>query len=184
MAILNQALFYTLPVAFVGIIHHFFVIRYNWFASLAKPIDLNRTFCGKRILGRSKTFRGLIVMSLGTGLFYLIFNYLFGASTAVESLLTGTIVGFGYSIAEFPTSFAKRTLDISEGFVGIDPRNIFFLIDQADSVTGAIIALRLRYDFDWNLAITMFLIGILLHLIGDVLLHSFGYKKLRKENFE
>ena len=182
MNLFNQALFYALPVALVGIIHHFLVIRHNWFAPLARPIDLGRTFRGKRILGRSKTFRGLIIVSLGTGFFYLAFHYLFGVSSASGSLLTGMMVGFGYSVAEFPTSFVKRALGIGEGSVSISPRNIFFWADQTDSVIGSIIALRLMHNFGWNLAIIIFLIGTLLHLTGDILLHSFGYKKLREEN--
>jgi len=62
--------FYVIAYLFlpllVGLALHGFCIKYDALAFLYRPIDRGRKFRGKRIFGDNKTYRGVVVVSLGT----------------------------------------------------------------------------------------------------------------------
>lgn len=76
-------------------------------------------------------------------------------------------------IFELPNSFIKRRLNLTPGGKN---KGIFFLLDELDSIIGAIIALNFIYRLNINLIMLLIIIGGLLHYATNILLRHFGYK--------
>lgn len=159
---------------FAGLIHHFLVIKLNLLPFLAKPIDFY-----KNIFGNKKTFRGFFVMTFLSGLFFWIFEIFIDFEANISSFFCGCLLGFGYSLSELPNSFIKRRLGVlpSQKPKKFLLKLFFEIIDHSDSIIGAILFLHLFYDPSFELIIKLFLIGFLLHLVVDFILHKFGYKR-------
>lgn len=91
-------------------------------------------------------------------------------------------MGFGYSLGELPNSFAKRQFGIDESQKASGAKGIFFnILDQTDSVIGALLALLFIYKPTIELFFSILIIGSLIHLIVDILLYQVGYKKKLKK---
>jgi hypothetical protein len=176
----NEIIYFVFPLLFAGLIHHLLIIRYNLFSFIAKPIDGSRLFQGRILLGKSKTWRGLIVVPVFSGLGSLIISQTVLVQTILEPFWTGLIIGLGYAIAELPNSFIKRRLNMPIGQRVQNKFSLIFLIfDQTDSVIGAILAMLIIYPASLRLCLYVLIIGSFLHLLVDLYLHNFGYKKLR-----
>ena len=171
--LINEIIFFILPVLIAGIIHHFIIIHYNLLSPLAIPID-----GGQKIFGRSKTWRGFIIMIFLIALIIWILSYFINIQLAYNIFLSGAIIGLGYSLGELPTSFIKRRLGIAPSNSAYHSwKKLLYGLDQIDSVIGSIIALIIVYNPSNELIWSIFIVGTLLHLIVDSLLHNFGYKK-------
>ena len=55
---------------FVGLIFHGLCIKFGWLRSLAVPIDRGALFRGRALFGANKTYRGVIVVALGSAAGY------------------------------------------------------------------------------------------------------------------
>jgi CDP-diacylglycerol--serine O-phosphatidyltransferase len=179
MKILAEIVYFVFPLLFAGLIHHLIIIKYNLFSFLAIPIDRNIRYNNKPIFGKSKTWRGLLIVPIFSSIGCLIVSYLVTAPTTLNPLFTGLLIGFGYAVAELPNSFIKRQLSINSG----EKENnraygVFLLVDQIDSVVGAIIILLVIYPASFILCLSILIIGGLLHFSIDSYLHKYGYKKL------
>lgn len=176
--LLKETALFTLPLLIAGLLHHFFIIKYNLFEFLAKPIDFHLKLGNRRFFGDSKTFRGLITVILFTGFSMVVINALLGIPLKLNSFLSGILLGFGYSLGELPNSFLKRRFNIKESSI---PRGSFGLIlhilDQTDSVVGSLIFLPIIYSPSSILIIILFLLGTTLHILVDLFLYLYGYKK-------
>jgi len=179
MMLLKEITYFILPLLLTNLFHHFIVIRYQLFSQLARPIDFGKFFLGKPILGKNKTFRGLIVLTFGNGLFmFLVSLFIPGFSLALQVCFFGMILGFGYALGELPNSFAKRRIGIKESCSSKDSAKIFFfLMDHFDSVLVSTIALSLIYHVSGQLFIALVLVGGTIHFIVDLILRRVGYKK-------
>lgn len=162
----------------------------------AKPIDSGRNFIdGRRIFGDNKTWKGII----GYVLFNVIFTVVWGLilhglhwehldyfymnhdNTLAFNLLTGILLGLGYSLFELPNSFLKRRLDIKPGKSISGFWKVFFIfLDQADSVFGVALVVWLFFDLGILLYLVYVLVGAATHLILNMLLY---FMKLRKNMF-
>lgn len=167
------------PLAFAGLIHHLVIIKYNLFGFLAKPIDGGKLLNKKPVLGRAKTWRGMLAVPLLAGIGSLVISRFISVPAAVSPPLVGFITGLGYSIAELPNSFVKRRLNIEPGkkkwgALG----NFFSFFDQVDSVLGAILFLLFIYPASLVLCIWLFIIGSSLHFLIDLYLYKHGYKRI------
>ena len=171
-----EILFFISPLFFAGIVHHFFIIRYNFCTFLAHPID-----GGLHIFGNKKTFRGFIFMTALTGFFLWVLNFYFLIDLKFHTFLSGMVLGFFYSLGELPNSFLKRRLGIKESIL---PKNKFYIIfkilDHIDSILGAIFGLFIIYNPSKILIINLFILGSLLHFIVDLILRKYSYKKYLK----
>ena len=182
---IKETLLFILPLFFAGLIHHFLIIRYNLFSSLAKPLDCGQTFKGKRILGDSKTFRGFIILIFLTSISMWLLNSFLNIPLKFNSFLCGALFGLGYSLGELPNSFLKRRLNIKEGFSAFNSSGIFFcILDQVDSIIGSLIILPFVYSPSIRLVVTLLIMGTLLHLFIDISLYKFGYKRTIKSNIQ
>jgi CDP-2,3-bis-(O-geranylgeranyl)-sn-glycerol synthase len=97
------------PMIVNGSLNFLHPLRKNseFFAKLDKPIDGHKNFFdGKRILGESTTFPGIIVVIIiGPAIGYLIYN----------SLFLGLIVGICTYLGHASGSFLKRRINIPDG---------------------------------------------------------------------
>jgi len=155
----------------------------------AIPLDCGKTFRGKRIFGANKTWKGLVVMvpAVGTAFWGLAMGVGLLRPGALANLwqlspggyfLLGCWAGCGFMLGELPNSFIKRQLDISPGMppTSAAGRIICFVVDQTDSVLGALLALALLVNVPWPAWIVILLAGPLVHWLFNVLLMLLGLK--------
>jgi len=185
------AVLVTVSPVILGGILHMAVVQQGYLAALAKPLDGGRCWRGRRLLGDHKTWRGLLLIVLGTALLtslQAVLEHLFPQLRSwnlvdlerLGAFSTGLLWGLGYALAELPNSFLKRQLGIKEGkgsggFGGL----LQTLIDQGDSALGCAligwIALQLNASEAWLLA------GVCtaLHLLLNFLMGSVGLRQRR-----
>src|SRR5215475_2732832 len=113
------ALAYLFLPLLVGLALHGFCIKYDALAFLCRPIDRGRKFRGKRIFGENKTYRGVVVVSLGTAIGFGLQSLLLHRIASVrnvelldyaffKSLALGSAIGAAAMLSELPNSFIKR----------------------------------------------------------------------------
>jgi hypothetical protein len=123
----------------LGFVCHGLCIKTGFLRTLARPIDAGARFRGRRLLGDNKTYRGIVVVAIGTGLGTLALGrFPFGF---------GLLVGAAAMAAELPNSFFKRQLDVAPGGQTTGLAGAFFhVLDQIDVTAGAwlVFALRVR----------------------------------------
>ncbi len=169
-------------------IFHMVVVHYNWISSTTYPLDHKMTFRSRRIFGKNKTYRGVIVMVLASIAFTYLYVFFLNHSASMSRLnlldfehyspiFYGVIYGLGYVIGELPNSFFKRQFGITEGK---STSFIQRLIDQLDSVIIILLLLALFSNFSWEHFWWGILYGGLLHLAINYLLYLL---KLRKEPY-
>ena len=107
------------------------------------PLDFNKTFRGKRILGDHKTIRGILTgVVFGVGV-VLLQQYLYGESETIRDIVSidyndinpfilGTLLSLGALLGDATRSFFKRR-------VGIKPGGTWFPFDQLDYIVGGIV---------------------------------------------
>lgn len=174
------------PAIFAGIFNMLWV-RLSLAGRLNVPMDSGRRLSdGRRLFGDNKTWKGFLGMVLWGAVSGLIWGallrgrnaesfslfYLVHPNTAPWSALSGALLGFAYAAAELPNSFFKRRLDIQPGK---NPKGLwkpfFIFLDQADSVIGCLVLLRLFYAYDGSFFLIGVLIGSLTHILLNVLLY-------------
>lgn len=149
----------------------------------AVPLDGGKTLRDRRIFGDNKTLKGFVVMVPAVGMaFWILASGLEvfwpGAGSRLWPLspggyfLLGCWTGLGFMLGELPNSFVKRQLDIAPGMPPASAlgRIICFVIDQTDSVLGALLALALFVKVPWPTWIAILLLGPFVHWLFNVLL--------------
>jgi CDP-2,3-bis-(O-geranylgeranyl)-sn-glycerol synthase len=103
------------------------------------PLDGGKMYRGKHVLGKNKTWRGLLGGSLLAGLVALLqyaFNFKLPGFQLVTSpglaFAIGFLMGFGALIGDAIESFFKRQRDIGPG-------NAWFPLDQLDYIFGGLL---------------------------------------------
>ncbi len=172
-----KLLVFAIPVAFAAILH-MIAVKINILGFLKIPIDLGRTWKGKRIFGDHKTIRGVILMVLFSVLGSLLLKILVNHYEFIRNLnilyfdeysvlFYGVCFGLGYTLAELPNSFFKRRANIEEGKRG----NLFnILVDQFDSPFGCMIAIAPFSDMSLNLFIVGSFFYLFLHMFFNFVL--------------
>ena len=139
-----------------------------------QPLDMNKTFHGKRVFGSHKTLRGLlaaIIVGMSAGFLQVAFYNVFAwPSTNITPLdysslnvaLVGGVLGFGAIFGDAVKSFFKRQ-------VNIPPGKNWFLFDQVDYVIGAILVSLPFFQLPIAQYVFITLVGILLHPIINVI---------------
>src|SRR3989339_1439835 len=136
--LINKLILFIVPLLVTSLLHHFIIIKNNKLAYLARPIDNNKKLGGKAIFGSSKTWRGLIFVSLSTAIFTQLLSSVLDPPSDIKPLIFGAILGLGYSFGELPNSFIKRRLNINASKTNYKgAKKIFYLIDQVDSIIFA-----------------------------------------------
>lgn len=153
---------------------------------LAVPVDLGIKWRGKEILGKNKTWRGLLVGAI-TGILaagaqtILFFNTdFFKRNTLVDYrevnfILFGFFMGSGALFGDLVKSFIKRRLDKPSG-------KPWFPWDQLDWIAGAIVLSSIVYVPPIGAAIVTAVLYVGVHLCSDRIVCRMGMKKRGEVN--
>jgi len=168
---LLSCLYLAVPGIFANMAPVFFK---NMFKPLAVPVDLGKTWRGKPIFGKNKTFRGFVVgiASAIPGIALQTYLYRFPTFESlsfipydeINFVLLGFLMGFGVLFGDLMESFVKRRL-------GLKPGAKFFPWDQLDHLTGAFIFISLVWMPPWSVVLTMVVLAVGL----SVLFKHLGY---------
>ncbi len=175
-----------LPVV-VGGLGHVAVLKTNVLRPLARPIDGGARWWGQPVFGANKTWRGIAVM---TGLTALTSASLDAVgrrnrwavalevrkSARLTAWAAGAVCGLAYCLAELPNSFVKRRLRISPGARAGRASRLQYVVDQADSVVGCLLPLRLIYRSDVAELVSALSLGLAVHIGIDRMIYAIGVK--------
>lgn len=144
------------------------------FASLAIPIDNGKKLNKKQILGKNKTWRGLITGTF-LGIVIACLQYLFPVASLqtvdyTSWFLIGFLLGCGALVGDLAGSFIKRQLSIPSGKPCIP-------LDQLDFVFGALL---FAFPFlpSIKIVVTIIILTFFLHILVN---HIAYYLKIRNE---
>ena len=178
LTLIAGAFYFMLPAYFANMAP---VIVKNLFKSLAVPIDFDKKLNNKPILGKNKTWRGLIfgiVLAILIAFIQFLFfnnNIFVGISLIDYSnwLLFGLLIGIGALVGDLVESLFKRRLNY-------EPGKPFIPFDQIDFVLGALIFTYPIIKLPLDLIVTIILLSFVLDIIVNHLSHYF---KIRKEKW-
>lgn len=174
MTELIAASFYLLLPAYAANMAPVIVGRLGWLKNWNQPLDNNKTWRGRPLLGRNKTWRGVaaavlagcLVSGLQARLFDLtFFNRLSLLNYDNYWLAFGVLAGWGAIMGDAVKSFFKRRL-------GLPPGEAWPVFDQLDFVIG-FFALSWPFLSAWSWPI--FLVGLLLTLLLHPLVNLTAY---------
>lgn len=183
-------IFFLIP-AYVANMMPVIFMRSDFLADAKLPVDAGKRLFGRRLFGKSKTWRGILLGAIGgsvTSLALLLLLIFLGASNYGRSwqdlmlyLFSGAIIGFGAMIGDLLKSFFKRR-------VGIDSGKPWPIFDQIDFVIGAwFFWLPFLYLTNIKEAQTLpiiefigisILVTLPIHFFSNVLAYKVGLKKV------
>jgi len=154
------------------------------------PVDMGRTWKGRRVLGDGKTWRGLIGgicagISLGIIQLYIAFPFdrldYFGFGGFPENLGVIVALAVGSLLGDMAGSFVKRRLDIGRG-------NKAPVMDQYTFLLGSILLVIALYpgwflenfwnNDGWVSLVAVLVITPLLHRGVNIIGYKLGLKKV------
>lgn len=183
-------IFFLIP-AYVANMMPVIFMRSDFLADAKLPVDAGKRLFGRRLFGKSKTWRGILLGAIGgsvTSLTLLLLLIFIGATNYGKSwqdlmlyLFSGAIIGFGAMIGDLLKSFFKRR-------VGIDSGKPWPIFDQIDFVIGAWF-FWLPFLFFTNIKETQtlpiiefvgisILVTLPIHFFSNVLAYKVGLKKV------
>lgn len=176
--IILQCLYFILPAYFANMAP---VVAKNMFRNMAFPIDFNIRMGEHTLLGKNKTYRGLIAGVLAAIIvayiqFFLNENNILADLALVDYsnwLLIGLLLGFGAMFGDMVKSFIKRRLDLKPG-------TPFVPFDQLDFVFGALIFVYPTAELSMEKMAIILFISFILHVIIN---HIAFYTGIRKERW-
>lgn len=142
---------------------------------LAKPIDGGKTWRGKPILGKNKTWRGVILAIIMSIFIVLIQAYLYNNFASFRDIsfiqfdqinlwLLGFLIGLGVMLGDAVESFFKRQVNVAPGAK-------FFPWDQIDSLIGGLLLMAFVYVPPWQALVFLIFFAPALHIATK----HFGY---------
>ena len=178
LALLTLKCFYLMLPAYFANMAPVIVKKINLFAF---PIDFNRTMNDKPVLGKNKTFRGLvfgiIFAVIIAYLQFLAYNELFFKNISFVDyknwMLFGFLMGFGALTGDSVKSFFKRR-------IGISPGEKFIPFDQTDFVVGALLFIPPLFPLTLKIFVSSLILSFLLHIIVN---HAAFYLRIRNEKW-
>jgi hypothetical protein len=116
------------------------------------PIDMGMKYRRKRLLGKNKSWRGLITGVLAGGLTgWVLYPLINQTGGPLEHFLLGATIGFGALLGDAVESFFKRQRGVKSG-------DSWLLFDQLDYVLGSMLfsLIFIRLDIRDYLAVIAF----------------------------
>lgn len=149
-----------------------FVAKMPWIKHWRTPIDMGRTWRGKRLFGANKTWRGLVVGVIAGTLTLALQQYLATHTVWAQNLtiqidyallplfILGPLFGLGALLGDAIESFFKRQR-------GVAPGKSWFPFDQLDYIIGGALftlpIVQLRLDqYVW-----VVVLWLLMHLVSS-----------------
>jgi len=186
---LALALWLALPVIVAGALH-IAAIRMNVLPALAGiPLDGGLTFRGRRVFGANKTLRGILLMVsftilAATGQAWLAAHVDWASEITPRELAAagpikwGGLLGLGYVLGELPNSFLKRQINIAPGAPGAGTLGpVFWIVDQVDSLAGALIAMSFVWLPPWPVIVAMLVVTLVVHPLAALGMVALGLKE-------
>ena len=185
------AVFVILAFVPAGLAHSFW-LHSRCAERFRTPIDGGRTWRGRPIFGRNKTWAGFLVLPLAVGVAFALLRLatsqlpnewhegLWSLSTGSYALL-GIWTGIGFMAGELPNSFVKRQLGLAPGAAptGRMARIVVGMIDRVDSLVGGFLAQAVVVQVGFWYATCLLLVVPGLHWMFSALLFSLGVKGRR-----
>lgn len=173
----GSAAWVLLPVLGAPIAHAP-VLRWDLARGLKQPIN-------RRLFGQNKTWRGAVVMTVGTiaasmGLRRLpaYRTRLPSAIEAADPLLVGSLLGIAVWAGELPNSFIKRRLGIPPGEHRTSPLGVAISVwDQADWVPTAWLLLRPIWRMPARQAVGAFVLVGVVHIPINLIGYAIGARQ-------
>ncbi len=181
-------IYVTVLPAILGAVLNMVWVRTPVLTCWARPIDKGRTLRdGRRLLGDNKTWKGLVGVTVLSGLSGLAwgavlrgsslepYNLLFveHPSTPGWAALTGTLLGLAYGLFELPNSWLKRRVGIRPGRTRQGRWAwVFVLLDQVDSVLGCAVVLALLAPVSAGTFLGVVLVGAVTHFLLNLVLYQ------------
>lgn len=158
----------------------------NALARLAVPVDLGRKWNGREILGKNKTWRGILVGSVTgvivAGVQALLFSSVqffrdntFIDYSRVNFAVSGFLMGCGALTGDLVKSLVKRALNKPSG-------KPWFPWDQLDWIIGAMVFSSLVYMPSVRAAAVTAILYVGVHLCSDRVVYLMGIKKREEVN--
>jgi len=139
-----------------------------------KPLDFNKKFLGKDLLGKGKTFEGTFsALAIGILASYLI-ELLFKQQTMLITnnyLLFGSLLSIGALLGDIVASFFKRRINLKPG-------DQLLLVDQLDFVFGGILLTANIYMPSITEIIIIVIITLIAHKLTNFLAFKLKVKKV------
>lgn len=178
--IIWQSFYFGLP-AFIANMSPVILDKLKILKFLAVPIDGGRKINGQYILGKNKTWRGLVAGGifglLTTSIQYLLYeNYDFFRLLSIVDysrvfIVFGLLSGFGALIGDSIKSFFKRRLNIDSG-------KSWPIFDQLDFIFGFLVLSYVAYQPSWEIVIYLCIITLVLHPLTNIISYLLGIKKV------
>jgi CDP-2,3-bis-(O-geranylgeranyl)-sn-glycerol synthase len=175
MLFVLKAFYFILPGAFANMAP--LLVKNIHF--LAVPVDFGRTWRGKPVFGKNKTYRGFFFGIVASVLVAFLQRWLYSYDSfadisvvnyaVIDVLLFGFLMGFGVLLGDLVKSFFKRRL-------GIKPGARFFPWDQLDSLIGGFILLSFIYVPQKSIIIFLIIAVPLIHIGTNHLAFYLGIK--------
>ncbi len=164
-------LIFFIPLIIANVVH-MLIVKFNILSSIAEPIS-------RSAFGSSKTWRGLIVLPLLTGLLSLQNNLLFGplGVSYGYAFFVGLGLGLAYIIFELPNSYMKRRLGIATGEKSQKYKLLQYFVDKIDSLLGVFLFYYLFMTISLPDLLVLFLVAFLIHVTISYLLVLMNVKK-------
>ena len=176
IAILGMAKFLLLisPAYFANIVA-FWSSKIRLLKPLDKPIDLKLTWIdGNRILGDSKTCRGilsgLMISTVIAYFLYYVSNAIISYSSLEEALFLGFLAGIGAMGGDLVRSFFKRRIGLRSG-------ENWFPFDDLDFALGALLLLGVYVNFPMTFVILTLIGTLTLRFSSNIFDFTFKLKK-------
>lgn len=146
-----------------------------------RPVDGNRIFRGRPLLGQGKTWEGFLLGILVAGLIgtfqMLVYPYLPWDVSPVAldivpmSPLAGLLMGMGAMTGDMGGSFIKRRLGMERGKSAP-------VLDQLDFIAGSLVFLSLITAIKWEWTVILFVITPVIHLGANGIAYLLKLKKV------
>jgi len=186
MTLLLQLAWLAAPILLTGLVH-LVVMKRDWLPALRRaPIDFGTCWRGKRVFGANKTWRGALVMVLGSAAWSSLLASLNAAwwhwpvavdFAQAQPALWGALLGCGYIVGELPNSFAKRQLGIAPGALGQGVRGkVFWVVDQLDSLAGMLLFVSIVWRPPLGVVAASVFVMLVLHPLSAWVMVRAGLK--------
>lgn len=147
---------------------------------LKTPLDFGKSYRGKPLFGKNKTWRGLLAGILIATVTVVLQKWLYANSVWLQSTITlvdystvnlwlGPLLGAGALLGDAAESFIKRQLGVESG----DP---WFPFDQIDYIIGGILTSSLVVLLPGYINVTILLVWFGMHLTWSYVGFLLGLK--------
>jgi hypothetical protein len=160
-----KALLLIMPVVIAGILH-MLAVKKDILPRIKIPIHAS-------LLGRNKTYRGLLLMPTltvcGTVILYAVNgflpNFIRLSLGFLQAVQLGILLGLAYALFELPNSFLKRRAGIPPGKSADKFTLPFRLLDLLDSTLGCLLVFHLFLKLEFTILILILVLGIAAHAL-------------------